>query len=137
MTLAVQAPEDSKGPESPEPERRNGALRKQPQLGLDVLGRKKCGGAEAAAALELLAAGASEDEISSRIGPIVGIEKTSFEVRAGDHVAILRLSGSGKSTNLQLSIRLAGTKSGSSLYGRLFEPLSRFTQQFSTPHRLG
>ncbi|WP_157271238.1 quaternary amine ABC transporter ATP-binding protein [Azohydromonas aeria] len=65
------------------------------------------------AALALLREGLSKDEIFQRTGQVVGVNKVSFDVQAGDIYVLMGLSGSGKSTLIRLINRLVEPTAGS------------------------
>jgi glycine betaine/proline transport system ATP-binding protein len=64
-------------------------------------------------ALELLDQGLSKSEILQQTGCTVGVNRTSFEVEAGEVFVIMGLSGSGKSTLVRLLNRLIDPTEGS------------------------
>ncbi|MDZ5456204.1 quaternary amine ABC transporter ATP-binding protein [Azohydromonas lata] len=64
------------------------------------------------AALEMLRQGQSKDEIFQRTGQVVGVNKISFDVQAGDIYVLMGLSGSGKSTLIRLINRLVEPTAG-------------------------
>ncbi|HEY4037866.1 MAG TPA: glycine betaine/L-proline ABC transporter ATP-binding protein ProV [Burkholderiaceae bacterium] len=65
-----------------------------------------------APALQMLADGLHKDEIFQRTGQVVGVQKASFEIRAGEIFVIMGLSGSGKSTLIRLLNRLLEPTAG-------------------------
>jgi glycine betaine/proline transport system ATP-binding protein len=66
-------------------------------------------------ALKLLSEGQSKDEIFQRTGQVVGLNRVSFDVQAGEIYVLMGLSGSGKSTLIRLVNRLVEPTSGSVL----------------------
>jgi len=58
-------------------------------------------GNEPKAALPLLDAGRSRDEISAQTGIVVGVSNASLSIREGEILVLMGLSGSGKSTLLR------------------------------------
>lgn len=64
------------------------------------------------AALAMLKQGQSKDEIFQRTGQVVGVNKVSFDVQAGDIYVLMGLSGSGKSTLIRLINRLVEPTAG-------------------------
>ncbi|MEK8024763.1 MAG: hypothetical protein RLY78_900 [Pseudomonadota bacterium] len=70
-------------------------------------------GARPEQALTLLQQGLSKDEIVQRTGQVVGVNKVSFDVHAGDIHVLMGLSGSGKSTLIRLINRLVEPSAGS------------------------
>lgn len=64
-------------------------------------------------ALTLLHEGRSKDEIFQRTGQVVGLNRVSFDVQAGEIYVLMGLSGSGKSTLIRLINRLVEPTSGS------------------------
>lgn len=97
------------------------------QVRLEVRGLTKIfGGEKTKPALEMLAAGASKDEIHRKLGVVVGVDRASFEVRAGEIFVIMGLSGSGKSTIIRLLNRLIEPTAGEILLdGRDLAQMSR------------
>jgi glycine betaine/proline transport system ATP-binding protein len=69
-------------------------------------------GSRPAPALQMLADGLHKDEIFRRTGQVVGVQKASFEIRAGEIFVIMGLSGSGKSTLIRLLNRLLEPTAG-------------------------
>ena len=69
-------------------------------------------GNKPAVALQMLADGLHKDEIFKRTGQVVGVQKASFEIRAGEIFVIMGLSGSGKSTLIRLLNRLLEPTAG-------------------------
>ncbi len=57
-------------------------------------------------AVDLLAGGATKEEVFSRTGQIVGVHNVSFDVKEGEIFVLMGLSGSGKSTLIRLINRL-------------------------------
>ena len=70
-------------------------------------------GAKPDQALALLRQGLPKDEIFQRTGQVVGVNKVSFDVQAGDIYVLMGLSGSGKSTLIRLINRLVEPTAGS------------------------
>lgn len=66
-------------------------------------------------AMSLLQEGRSKDEIFQRTGHVVGLNRVSFDVQAGEIYVLMGLSGSGKSTLIRLINRLVEPTSGSVL----------------------
>jgi len=64
-------------------------------------------------ALKLLGEGLSKDEVFAKTGHVVGVNKVSFDVVAGEIYVLMGLSGSGKSTLIRLINRLVEPSSGS------------------------
>jgi glycine betaine/proline transport system ATP-binding protein len=64
-------------------------------------------------ALNLLRQGRTKDEIFQSTGLVVGVNKVSFDVQAGDIYVLMGLSGSGKSTLIRLINRLVEPTAGS------------------------
>src|SRR6218665_2903490 len=64
-------------------------------------------------AIRLLDEGRSKDEIFAQTGQVVGINKVSFDVLAGEIYVLMGLSGSGKSTLIRLINRLVEPSGGS------------------------
>ncbi len=63
-------------------------------------------------ALEMLARGATKDEIFARTGQVVGVHDVSFDVQEGEIFVLMGLSGSGKSTLIRLINRLVEPTAG-------------------------
>ena len=68
-------------------------------------------------ALKLLDEGYSKDEILEKTGNTVGVNRASFEVKAGEIFVIMGLSGSGKSTLVRLINRLIEPTEGTIMIG--------------------
>lgn len=66
-------------------------------------------------ALDMLARGATKDEIFARTGQVVGVHNVSFDVREGEIFVLMGLSGSGKSTLIRLINRLVDPTAGTIL----------------------
>ncbi|MFM0342263.1 quaternary amine ABC transporter ATP-binding protein [Paraburkholderia fungorum] len=64
------------------------------------------------AAVDLLARGATKDEIFARTGQVVGVHHASFDVQEGEIFVLMGLSGSGKSTLIRLINRLVEPTAG-------------------------
>jgi glycine betaine/proline transport system ATP-binding protein len=64
------------------------------------------------AAADLLAYGATKDEIFARTGQVVGVHNVSFDVQEGEIFVLMGLSGSGKSTLIRLINRLVEPTAG-------------------------
>jgi glycine betaine/proline transport system ATP-binding protein len=64
------------------------------------------------AAADLLARGATKDEIFARTGHVVGVHNVSFDVQKGEIFVLVGLSGSGKSTLIRLINRLVEPTAG-------------------------
>ncbi|MFM0220650.1 quaternary amine ABC transporter ATP-binding protein [Paraburkholderia dipogonis] len=64
------------------------------------------------AAADLLARGATKDEIFARTGQVVGVHNASFDVQEGEIFVLMGLSGSGKSTLIRLINRLVEPTAG-------------------------
>lgn len=63
-------------------------------------------------ALDMLARGATKDEIFARTGQVVGVHNASFDVQEGEIFVLMGLSGSGKSTLIRLINRLVDPTAG-------------------------
>jgi glycine betaine/proline transport system ATP-binding protein len=63
-------------------------------------------------ALDMLAQGATKDEIFARTGQVVGVHNVSFDVQEGEIFVLMGLSGSGKSTLIRLVNRLVDPTAG-------------------------
>ncbi len=63
-------------------------------------------------AIDMLAGGATKEEVFSRTGQIVGVHNVSFEVKEGEIFVLMGLSGSGKSTLIRLINRLVEPTAG-------------------------
>ncbi|ABM59764.1 quaternary amine ABC transporter ATP-binding protein [Verminephrobacter eiseniae] len=70
-------------------------------------------GSNPSQAIRLLDEGRSKDEIFAQTGQVVGINKVSFDVLAGEIYVLMGLSGSGKSTLIRLINRLVEPSCGS------------------------
>ncbi|WP_164980590.1 quaternary amine ABC transporter ATP-binding protein [Burkholderia pseudomallei] len=77
-----------------------------------VEGLCKVFGSNPRQALDLLAAGATKDEVFARTGQVVGVHNVSFDVREGEIFVLMGLSGSGKSTLIRLVNRLVEPSAG-------------------------
>ncbi|PMS22179.1 glycine betaine/L-proline ABC transporter ATP-binding protein [Trinickia dabaoshanensis] len=77
-----------------------------------VQGLCKVFGANPKQALDMLAAGATKDEIFARTGQVVGVHDVSFDVQEGEIFVLMGLSGSGKSTLIRLINRLVDPTAG-------------------------
>ncbi len=97
------------------PEVAEKAPRAQAPIRLEVRGLTKVFGDDEKAALEMLAAGATKEEVHEKLGVVVGVDNASFEVRAGEIFVIMGLSGSGKSTIIRLLNRLIEPTAGAIL----------------------
>ncbi|MPW23509.1 betaine/proline/choline family ABC transporter ATP-binding protein [Paraburkholderia sp. CNPSo 3157] len=77
-------------------------------------------------ALDMLAAGATKDEVFKRTGQVIGVHDVSFDVREGEIFVLMGLSGSGKSTLIRLVNRLVEPTAGKVLIdGRDVAAVSR------------
>jgi glycine betaine/proline transport system ATP-binding protein len=63
-------------------------------------------------ASDMLAAGASKDEVFAKTGHVVGVHNVSFDVKEGEIFVLMGLSGSGKSTLIRLINRLVEPTGG-------------------------
>ena len=63
-------------------------------------------------ALDMLAGGATKEEVFKRTGQIVGVHNVSFDVKEGEIFVLMGLSGSGKSTLIRLINRLVEPTAG-------------------------
>ncbi|KND60076.1 L-proline glycine betaine ABC transport system permease protein ProV [Candidatus Burkholderia verschuerenii] len=63
-------------------------------------------------AIDMLAGGATKEEVFSRTGQIVGVHNASFDVKEGEIFVLMGLSGSGKSTLIRLINRLVEPSAG-------------------------
>ena len=63
-------------------------------------------------AIDMLAGGATKEEVFARTGQIVGVHNVSFEVKEGEIFVLMGLSGSGKSTLIRLINRLVEPTAG-------------------------
>jgi len=97
------------------PEVAEKAPRAQAPIRLEVRGLTKVFGDDEKAALEMLATGATKEEVHEKLGVVVGVDNASFEVRAGEIFVIMGLSGSGKSTIIRLLNRLIEPTAGAIL----------------------
>jgi glycine betaine/proline transport system ATP-binding protein len=77
-----------------------------------VEGLCKVFGSSPREALDMLAQGATKDEIFARTGQVVGVHNVSFEVQEGEIFVLMGLSGSGKSTLIRLINRLVEPTAG-------------------------
>jgi len=77
-----------------------------------VRGLYKIFGNDVPAALKLLEQGLTKDEVFERTGSVVGVNKVSFDVAAGEIYVLMGLSGSGKSTLIRLINRLVEPSAG-------------------------
>ena len=77
-----------------------------------VEGLCKVFGSNPKQAIDMLAQGATKDEIFARTGQVVGVHNVSFEVPEGEIFVLMGLSGSGKSTLIRLINRLVEPTAG-------------------------
>ena len=84
---------------------------------LEVKHLSKIFGKRQKAALEMVKAGKSKNEIFKKTGATVGVYDASFEVKEGEIFVIMGLSGSGKSTLVRMLNRLIEPSTGSILLG--------------------
>nr|WP_254699841.1 glycine betaine/L-proline ABC transporter ATP-binding protein [Trinickia violacea] len=77
-----------------------------------VDGLCKVFGSNPTQALDMLALGATKDEILARTGQVVGVHNVSFDVQEGEIFVLMGLSGSGKSTLIRLINRLVEPSAG-------------------------
>ncbi|MBB2916921.1 glycine betaine/proline transport system ATP-binding protein [Cupriavidus alkaliphilus] len=82
-----------------------------------VEGLCKVFGSNPRQALDMLAAGATKDEVFRRTGHVVGVHNVSFDVKEGEIFVLMGLSGSGKSTLIRLVNRLVEPTAGKVLIG--------------------
>jgi len=82
-----------------------------------VEGLCKVFGNDPNAAADLLARGATKDEILARTGNVVGVHNASFDVQEGEIFVLMGLSGSGKSTLIRLINRLVEPTAGKVIIG--------------------
>ena len=82
-----------------------------------VQGLCKVFGTNPKQALDMLAGGATKDEIFARTGQVVGVHDVSFDVQEGEIFVLMGLSGSGKSTLIRLINRLVDPTAGKVLIG--------------------
>jgi glycine betaine/proline transport system ATP-binding protein len=66
-------------------------------------------------ALDMLAGGATKDDVFARTGQVVGVHNVSFDVQEGEIFVLMGLSGSGKSTLIRLINRLVEPTAGTVL----------------------
>ncbi|CAD6528300.1 Glycine betaine/proline betaine transport system ATP-binding protein ProV [Paraburkholderia hiiakae] len=83
---------------------------KSPKIVVD--GLCKVFGPNPKLARELLAKGATKDELFARTGYVLGVNNASFEVHEGEIFVLMGLSGSGKSTLIRLINRLVEPTAG-------------------------
>ncbi|MCP8617245.1 quaternary amine ABC transporter ATP-binding protein [Salirhabdus salicampi] len=79
---------------------------KEEQTKIKVSDVTKIFGKSSKKALHLLKEGKSKDDILKETGSTVGVNRASFDVKAGEIFVIMGLSGSGKSTLVRLLNRL-------------------------------
>ena len=77
-----------------------------------VEGLCKVFGSNPQQALDMLAAGATKDDVLKRTGKVVGVHNVSFDVQEGEIFVLMGLSGSGKSTLIRLVNRLVDPSAG-------------------------
>ncbi|SOZ34807.1 glycine betaine transporter subunit; ATP-binding compoent of ABC superfamily [Cupriavidus neocaledonicus] len=82
-----------------------------------VEGLCKVFGSNPRQALDMLAAGATKDDVFRRTGHVVGVHDVSFDVKEGEIFVLMGLSGSGKSTLIRLVNRLVEPTAGKVLIG--------------------
>jgi len=82
---------------------------------LEVKQLSKIFGKRQKAALDMVKAGKSKNEIFKKTGATVGVYDASFEVKEGEIFVIMGLSGSGKSTLVRMLNRLIEPSTGSIL----------------------
>ncbi|WGS53378.1 glycine betaine/L-proline ABC transporter ATP-binding protein [Paraburkholderia sp. D15] len=63
-------------------------------------------------ALNMMAGGATKEDVFAQTGQIVGVHNVSFEVKEGEIFVLMGLSGSGKSTLIRLINRLVEPSAG-------------------------
>jgi glycine betaine/proline transport system ATP-binding protein len=83
---------------------------KSPKIVVD--GLCKVFGPNPKVARELLASGATKDEMFAKTGYVLGVNKASFSVQEGEIFVLMGLSGSGKSTLIRLVNRLVEPTAG-------------------------
>ncbi|MEX3978634.1 glycine betaine/L-proline ABC transporter ATP-binding protein [Paraburkholderia sp. EG287A] len=83
---------------------------KSPKIVVD--GLCKVFGPNPKLARELLAKGATKDELFAKTGYVLGVNNASFEVHEGEIFVLMGLSGSGKSTLIRLINRLVEPTAG-------------------------
>lgn len=84
-----------------------------PQPKICVRNLYKIFGTNTSESAKLLAEGRTKDEVFAKTGQVVGVNKVSFDVMAGEIYVLMGLSGSGKSTLIRLINRLVEPSSGS------------------------
>jgi len=89
------------------------AKREQDNEKLLVENLYKVFGPDPERAFDLLDSGKSKDEIRKESGLTIGVQDTSFSVRAGEIFVVMGLSGSGKSTLVRMLNRLIEPTRGS------------------------
>lgn len=115
MSIAAQTPAETQVEGTRESSLRDGvpeAPRERPPIRLGVRKRTRVFGADAKAALEMLAAGAGRDETYEKPGCVVGADDASSVVRAGANFDIRGLSSSEQSITISLFNRLTEVTGG-------------------------